>query len=237
MKYIVILAVILTGCISSPTTVDQITNTDYVPATVWDDYYSGGYNFFTDIPGSDYIMVPLGSRKDEKSSREFSLKSGDNSSFIRNYVFCNLKTGVQRLLTDSCSFYFEQAIPVYFPYKNDIPGAILYYLRNNDFNNDKAIDYADTRHLYISDTDGKNFRPVTPLEMHVENFYFPKDSATLILSCMTDTDKDLKYTSADVSVLYTFKWPFSNNLDKLFSNETDAAIKKMADNCSKAPEK
>jgi hypothetical protein len=235
MKKLFFLAVLFTGCISSPQTDTQVTENEFIPATTWNDY-SYGYQFFTEIPGTDYIMIPLGGNGDRKESGRYSLKSGNSSSLIRNYVFCNLKTGVQKLLTDSCHFRFESAIPVSFRKDSSEP-AILYYVRNEDFNNDGNIDFSDNRQLFVSDNDGSNLRPVCPAGTNVTGYWFPKDSAIVILSCIKDINNDKMFTDADPAELWSFRWPFNNNLKPFFNKDILNELNEMNQNCKEEGKK
>jgi hypothetical protein len=99
------------------------------------------------------------------------------------------------------------------------------------------IDFSDNRQLFVSDNDGSNLRPVCPAGTNVTGYWFPKDSAIVILSCIKDINNDKMFTDADPAELWSFRWPFNNNLKPFFNKDILNELNEMNQNCKEEGKK
>lgn len=121
-----------------------------------------------------------------------------------NVLFYNLSTGEKRLLTQ------DKIRISRIHSKNDklpntektMTGKVLYEMGDIDYNKDNKLNYRDPEFLFISETDGTNFKKISPKDEHLQYFKVLKNASIIIIRTLRDVNKDLIFNSKDESILY-----------------------------------
>jgi hypothetical protein len=190
-------------------------------------------NSFSEIDSSGIIMLPLSiAEKSSGSGKIFYKRMPDNSYW--NIIFYNSNTKQYHLLTekkiliqDYNTNYSSGAGSYPISQQNKL---IFYSVITDDYNKDKVLDDEDPEYLFVSDTEGNNFRQISPLNHDVTNWKVIDTSKTILMTVRKDTDKNNKFDDKDeVSVFETditgsvpieiFSQEFKNNMKILFDRD------------------
>ncbi len=164
---------------------------------------------------SDYVMYPLTWKKNMEQNRKSSwLGSGskDGSNYHDwNILFYNTKTNKSHLLHQQTNLFITDIIikdvkkeeydnsygryenkTIYDTQKLNIskPDYIFYLVLSEDYNKNGLLETnIDPSYLYISDRDGKNFRQLSPKNIHVQDWKFISQNE-ILLHGIQDTNQD-----------------------------------------------
>jgi hypothetical protein len=163
---------------------------------------------------SDYSIIPLQATytKPKEGLDKLDIRK-DNKVISQtwNLLFYNSQTQEQHLLDEKNEFEIIAYDVDTYPTK-----AIFYTIRDDKANNDSILDNRDFTALYISDRRGKNFRPISPTDAHLE-FYYKNPKANELLFNATKnrlpTWYEIELNKPD-SVRKIFADVFLNNLQK-----------------------
>jgi hypothetical protein len=153
---------------------------------------------------SDYVMYPLTWRKDidQKKWLGAGYSSSDNTTNYHdwNVLFYNVKTKKSHLLHQQTNLFITDIIikdekqeeynnssysyrQIYHAQKSGIskPNYIFYLVVSEDYNKNGILEKdIDPTYLYISDREGKNFRQLSPKNIHVEDWKFVSQNEILL---------------------------------------------------------
>lgn len=85
---------------------------------------------------------------------------------------------------------------------NILPKHILYSVKTEDFNGDRALDSDDPSYLYISSKTGNDLRQITPAGFHVISWTVSKDRKTILVKGQNDKNNNKKFGNGDDELYY-----------------------------------
>ncbi len=156
---------------------------------------------------SDYLMIPVGFYKDEKSSKSlFSKDVYRDSAYDRmslmtiyNLIFHNRRTGESHLLLSEntliSSFHLiNEENEAGEPIKNQF---VFIEVIPEDTNQDGNRDRQDAVIGYVANASGKNLQQVTPDNTNLVFWQIDKPLGFLLLKVVQDSNSDRQFTGED----------------------------------------
>lgn len=172
------------------------------------------------IDSSHYLLYPLLLAMEEEESSGFKSRSYNSTNLYWNIAFYNAQTGESHLLSDNRKLVIytfqslEEAQRAGAQVTVMPPGqeqghrqaqALLYYsVVTDDFNRDGELTSADPSYLFVSDKAGRNFRQISPAQLHVNSWEVIQGTGKILLHASRDTNQDKQFTDEDevVPLLY-----------------------------------
>jgi hypothetical protein len=163
------------------------------------------------IDSSEYFIIPR--LVDESNKDQYG--KGKGYTLWGNYsdiFFYNTKTNqtkklfegklaiIAPLMTKRYSYYAIEKEPDLT--NNILPKHILYLVRIDDFNGDRALDSDDPSYLYVSNKTGSDLRQITPAGFHVMSWTVSKDKKTILVKGRNDKNKNKKFGNGDDELYY-----------------------------------
>ena len=193
----------------------------------------------------DYLWFPVALMDKERPVLNFSLQSEsdknsdysfDSGSFSRTYktgnvslinvLFYHKTTGQKHLLTDQKLQLQSITVPVVYP-ADTTRSFALYQVIEKDFNKDGVLNQADPVILYISDTDGKNFRRLTTPNRHAIDWQLMSKANFLIVRTFEDSNKDGQMNHLDEMYIEKISLENPAQRDNIFDDASKAKIKAL----------
>jgi hypothetical protein len=156
---------------------------------------------------SDYLMIPVGFYKDEKTARRIISKDVYGNPVydrmspmtIYNFIFHNRRTGESHLLLS------ENTLISSFELLNEENEAgeaiknqfVFIEVISEDTNQDGNRDRQDAVIGYIADASGKNLQQVTPDNTQLVFWQIDKPLGVLLLKVVQDSNNDRQFTGED----------------------------------------
>jgi hypothetical protein len=86
--------------------------------------------------------------------------------------------------------------------RNITASHLFYKVKNVDHNKNGRIDNNDPAILYVSDIDGNNLKPLTPLSENVVSFDIFEKQNIVLIKMQRDLDNDLDFENSDKDFYY-----------------------------------
>ena len=173
------------------------------------------------IDSTSIVMYPLTledvSGKDDKRLKSYS--SDHNNGAYWNIAFYDTRT-------DSAQLLISNRVILINAYQK-LKDRIVYTITAEDYNGDGKLDHNDPQYLFISDLKGKNFKQITPKNIHVRNFQAIGHSATMLIQTLADSNKDKKFGDGDVVVPMIFDPGKMDIAKETFSTSFKAELNKI----------
>lgn len=145
----------------------------------------------TDKSNLSFSLNSSASLYDRTAEKEY-LNTDEDKFDIRNILFYDLKTGqTYPLVTDTLH------ILSFAMHKEFGKPLIFYRVVKNDNNNDSIYNSKDPVMLFISDMFGKNLIQITPADEQFSDYTFYKQTQTILIKTIIDSDKDRSFTNFD----------------------------------------
>lgn len=128
---------------------------------------------------------------DRTAEKEF-LNTDEDKFDIRNILFYDLKTGLTYPLVNDTLHILSFAL-----HREFGKPLIFYRIVKNDYNGDSIFNSKDPVMLYSSDLFGKNFTQITPENEHFSDYTYYKQTQTILIKTIIDSDKDKNFTNFD----------------------------------------
>jgi hypothetical protein len=205
-----------TGCNSDKSPADapvapqaSSTETDpmYVSEQMPEGIQSAG---FTEIDSTGILMFPLQILGSENNSVMDKMSYGSRyaEANIWNYIFYNSHTGEQHLLTTEKMLIrqtqFGGSVKM-MPEANDQSDFIFYEVIKQKEIPTENEDAQAPSALYVSDKQGKDFRQVSPVGMHLSHWQTVPSTHHIIMTCLQDSDGNKKFDiQKDAVFMYTW---------------------------------
>ena len=126
-------------------------------------------------------------------SAEVEYINTDEDKFdIRNILFYDLKSGQTYPLVKDTLHILSFAM-----HKEFGKPLIFYRIVKNDYNKDSIFNSQDPVMLFVSDMYGKNFTQITPSDEQFVDYTYYKQTQTILLKTIIDSDKDKKFSNTD----------------------------------------
>ncbi|MBI2271332.1 MAG: hypothetical protein HYU69_13395 [Bacteroidetes bacterium] len=186
---------------------------------------------FTQPDSSDYILFPLTAGETTDGGLLDSRDYKESQTDYWNIIFYNKKTGKHHLLDDKKKMLIhsydnrnsDYSIPL------QISKKIFYTITTLDCNGDNKYNREDPAYLFVSDTDGKNFRQLTPDNYSLYSWQIIKNSNTIIMILTKDSDNNKKYEADDEKVAMSIDLSSDRPAQEVFSNDFKAKLKDLFD--------
>lgn len=179
---------------------------------------------------SNFVLMPLGNRQQRNKSSKSFYRSNYGSSADWNVLFLNPLTGEKNLLT-------KQKIRITSIRTNIAQGGkilttgILYLATLSDYNQDKILDGRDPTYLFLSSTDGRNFRQISPRNETILYHHIIPDKDAILIKTRKDSNQDKKFNHQDTIGIYTIRLKEDGQpvelLDKPFQDKIIHLYKKL----------
>jgi len=166
-----------------------------------------GFGDLTPLKYSDCIIIPLQTTytQPKKGLDKLDIRKDDKVvSQTWNLLFYNLQSQQYHLLDESKEFEI-----LAYDVDTDSTKAIFYTIRDDKANNDSILDDRDLSVLYTSDRQGKNFRPISPIDARLE-FYYKNPKTNEML---------LNTTKGKLSTWYEIELNRPDSLRKIFADD------------------
>jgi len=161
------------------------------------------------IDSTDYLIHPIGYITDYKSKfSSYRDKSNYTSFSVSNYnefsitgQFSNLK--FQSLNSEELTSLTNETMVITSVHLLENVKTqtgrqfLLYKIRDADTNKDNALDFNDLESLYISTTDGKNFKKLAPDFAEIIEWKVILELNRMYLKSISDTNKNGKFDKND----------------------------------------
>ncbi len=99
------------------------------------------------------------------------------------------------------SYYYDKHIGDEQP-ANILPNHIIYLVRIDNYNNDKALDSDDPLYLYVSTKAGEGLKQITPNGFNVLSWTVSKDKKIIMVKVQNDKNKNKKFGNGDDELYY-----------------------------------
>ncbi|MCX6231210.1 MAG: hypothetical protein NTZ33_06670 [Bacteroidetes bacterium] len=128
---------------------------------------------------------------DRAAEKEY-LNTDEDKFDIRNILFYDLSTGkTYPLVTDTLHI-------LSFAIHREFGKALIFYrVVKNDNNSDSIYNSKDPVMLFISDIYGKNLTQITPADEQFSEYTYYKQTKTILIKSIIDSDKDKCFTNID----------------------------------------
>lgn len=147
------------------------------------------FNEAVPLDSTTSVLYPLtlsASGKDEEGLNSYSSRSDEGPYW--NVAFYDTKTGLSNLL--------DIEMPVRINSFQKLKNMIIYNVTVTDYNGDGQLDHKDPSYLFTSTQSGKQFKQITPNNMHVNSFT-AGSTQTILIQARTDSNGDQKFGAED----------------------------------------
>lgn len=188
---------------------------------------------FSEIDSSGILIFPLsmGEGADRNSNNGSSYKSIPNNEYW-NILFFNSATNEKKLLTERKVLILNYENR-YLNYEQQIgftKESIIYVVRSDDFNNDKLLNENDPQYLFISDTDGQDFKQISPSGFNLLNWKFINASNKFIMTLVKDSDGNKKFEEQDEICTFEYDAKKDSVCKEIFEISLKNKLKILFDN-------
>jgi len=154
------------------------------------------------LDSTNYALLPISTERPRGSSR-LNKDSYEADSYPQywNFIFYNVVTKETKLLTNEKMriSHFVANLKEVGPL---LSKSILYKIADTDYNNDSRLTYGDPEQLFISGTDGKNLKRLSPLDEHLKEFFIVPNTDMIIVKTLRDANKDFDFDKRDEIIWY-----------------------------------
>jgi hypothetical protein len=191
------------------------------------DDYNFDYSNVVFIDSLEKAIIPITSKnlRGKRNSYRSSYDVSDSFSYW-NFIFYDIGTGEIKLLTEKKTGItdfrtnLDNVGPV-------LSNSVLYTAGDTDYNQDLRLTYEDPSYLFISDTDGRDFRRLSPVAEHVREFRIIPDSDKIIFQTYRDTNQDLIFNSKDDKIWYLIDIGVNSEAIEIISPDKRNEIKSL----------
>ncbi|WP_160114060.1 MULTISPECIES: hypothetical protein [Aquimarina] len=157
------------------------------------------------IDSTSQVLLPITTQHSERK-KTFSRYSGDEYSWADyprywNILFYDKNSNQTRLLTESKMRITDYIVNI----KETgaiLSKSILYKIGDIDYNNDKKLNHNDPEHLFISRTDGTEFKRLSPKNEDLISYTLIPKSDQIMIETIRDTNSDLEFKPDDEKIWY-----------------------------------
>lgn len=166
-----------------------------------------GYQNPLNINHSQTLLIPLSTHIDRKSSSKLnlSISKGRSNNYQNphywNLLFYNKKTSEKYVLSEQ-KMNIDKFQVNLTQYGDILKNSNLYLIKTLDLNNDSTLDQNDPTYLYISDGDGKDLKPISPLQENVTKYDPIHGTNQIIIHTTIDSNKDSIFSLEEEHNIY-----------------------------------
>lgn len=186
---------------------------------------------FTQPDSSDYILFPLTAGETSDGGVLDSRDYKESQTDYWNIVFYNRKTKEYHLLDEKKKMlihsYYNRGSDYNVPqqyYKK-----IFYTITASDYNGDNKFSREDPVYLFVSDTDGKNFRQLTPDNYGLHSWQMIKNTNTLIMILTKESNNNKKFDAEDEKVAMTIDLNSDKPAEEVFNSDFKGKLYELFD--------
>ena len=185
--------------------------------------------FFSEIDSTGILVFPLSMTEKESSTKSYKEIPANN---YWNIIFLNSNTNEYHLLTEKKILFLDYGLekssdekPKSFPHSK----YIFYTGIFNDYNQDKILNDADPKYLFVSDKMGNNFRQISPSNYEFVSWDNVPFNNKIILTVRKDSNNDKKFDLEDETSTFEIELEKGTEAKEIFANEFKNKLKIMFD--------
>ena len=171
------------------------------------------------LDSTNYIVFPINRLSINNSKTRISKVSYSSSRYnipLENLIFENILTGKTHQLTkEKIKILSYQQL---FGKKRTSEKIIIYKVISNDSNQDGYLDNNDIASLYISDSDGFNFKQLSKPNEQLLEWNYLYETKKVYFRTVEDTDKNGMFDNNDKHSLYS-RSIINNETKHLFTSK------------------
>lgn len=231
---IFILTVLISACSNNTNNIEQASNKTNNPEQTSDgakQKFNIQTKEFFQLDSSDYILFPLAAGETGNGNLSDSRDYKESATDYWNIIFYNKNTGDHHLLDDKKKMLIHS-------YNNrnsdyNVPQQyykkIFYTITAFDYNGDNIFSREDPVYLFVSDTDGKNFRQLTPDNYNLYSWQMIKNTNTLIMVLTKDSNSNKKFDGDDEKVAMSIDLNTNKPAQEVFSSNFKGKLNELFD--------